>query len=315
MQNGQAGDSPESIDDLAQFLADNPDEAGDEQDESATLPEGDEPEGDESPAEDAEEASEDEPADKPSQKFKVTVKGEDGADQSIEVDEQELVAGYQRHADYTRKTQELSNKEREITQKLAEKHEEVRGHYLQQAQAARLAVLQLAGLKSPEEMAHLAAIDKDRWIEEEQRSRAVSGVLAQIEQGLREEQARAAQLAQQNRQAALQQAWTDLAREGIDRPALESMVHKAAKHYGLNAEAIAAAVDNAHAALVLRDALAYRELKAKKAEVTKKAQAAPALPAARQPVPKQEQRMKALDSRFRSGKAKLGDLAAFLENS
>lgn len=312
--NGQGDNAPESMDDLAEFLVDNPEADESEEVEEAATDAPDE-DADDSPAEDADDASEDDAEQPSGRKFKVTVKGEDGADQTLEVDDKELVAGYQRHADYTRKTQELGNKEREITQVLAQKHQEMQSYYLQQAQMARAAVQQLAGLKSPEEMARLAQEDPAVWVQEQQRERAVHGVFAQIDQGIQQEKARKEQLQQQNREAALKQAWTELEGEGVTVPVLQEMVNKASKYYGAPAELVSSRVESALEARVLRDAIAYRDLKAKKAEVTKQAAKAPPLPAQRQTVPKQEQRMKSINNRFASGKAKLTDLAAFLENS
>lgn len=307
--DGQADTGPENMDDLADFLVDNPEADEPEEEEVAEAPDEDD-----SPAEDDDESSEDEAEQPSGRKFKVTVKGEDGADQTLEVDDKELIAGYQRHADYTRKTQELGSKEREITQVLAKKHEEVQSYYVQQAQMARVAVQQLAGLKSADEMAMLAQTDPAAWVQEQQRERAVHGVLAQIEQGLQAEKARAEQMNEQNRQAALNQAWQVLQAEGIDRPKLQTLYTKAAEAYKFAPEDLAQLMDP-KAVLVLRDAMAYRELKARKAEVTKQAAKAAPLPAQRQSAPKNEQRMKSLDRRFSSGKAKLSDLAAFLENS
>ena len=311
--NGQGDNAPETMDDLADFLVDNPEADESQEVEEAAI---DEPleDSDDSPAEDDDESLEDEAEQPSGRKFKVTVKGEDGADQTLEVDDKELIAGYQRHADYTRKTQELGNKEREITQVLAQKHEQVQSYYVQQAQMARAAVQQLAGLKSPDEMAVLAQTDPAAWVQEQQRERAVHGVLAQIEQGLQREKAQADQMQQQNRDAALKQAWTVLEAEGIDRPKLQTLYTKAADAYKFAPEELASLMDP-KAVLVLRDAMAYRDLKAKKAEVTKQAAKAPPLPAQRQTVPRNEQRMKTLNNRFSSGKAKLTDLAAFLENS
>ena len=311
--NGQGDNAPESMDDLADFLVDNPEADESEEVEEAATDAPDE-DADDSPAEDDEESSEDEAEQPSGRKFKVTVKGEDGADQTLEVDDKELIAGYQRHADYTRKTQELGNKEREITQVLAKKHEEVQSYYVQQAQMARAAIQQLAGLRTPDEMAVLAQTDPAAWVQEQQRERAVHGVLAKIEQGLQQEKAQAEQRNEQNRQAALNTAWTVLKAEGIDPPKLQALYTKAADAYKFAPEELASLMDP-KAVLVLRDAMAYRELKAKKAEVTKQAAKAPPLPAQRQTVPKQEQRMKSLNTRFASGKAKLTDLAAFLENS
>jgi hypothetical protein len=190
--DGQADTGPGTIDDLAAFLVDNPE--ADTEEESQPSEESQEDNSDESaesaedaPADDdsAEEKSEDDAKKQTSAlKFKVPVKGADGQDQTIEVDEKELVAGYQRHADYTRKTQELADREREVTQQVATKLEEGRNHYLQQAQLARAAVLQLAGLKSPQEMAQLAQADPASWVAEQQRANAIQGVLSQLEQGM-----------------------------------------------------------------------------------------------------------------------------------
>ncbi|HJY07165.1 MAG TPA: hypothetical protein VJ323_12680, partial [Bryobacteraceae bacterium] len=151
MKDGQAEEGPGTIDDVAQFLVDNPEaDIEEEEQTSEESPEDNSDEQEEAPADDE---SEEESSEKPKEqtsglKFKVPVKGEDGQDTSIEVDEKELIAGYQRHADYTRKTQELADRERDVTQQVATKLQEGRNHYMQQAQLARTAVLQLAGLKS-----------------------------------------------------------------------------------------------------------------------------------------------------------------------
>lgn len=315
---GQADTSPVTTDDLAAFLTDNPDAdqpteeeeeapsdapANGADDDPASAPDPDDPDDPDAP-----------PAQTSDRKHKVTVKGEDGADQEIEVEEKELIAGYQRHADYTRKTQELGNKEREVTQALATKHQEMQSHYVQQAQLARTAIVQLAGLKSEQEMAVLAQTDPTAWVQERQRASAIQGVMAQIEQGLQQEQAQRDRLLEQNRNAAFKQAWDVLQTEGFDRPKLETLYEKASKTFGFTKDELATLMDP-KAVLVLRDALAFRDLKAKKAEVTQQAAKAPPLPAQRQTVPKQEQRLKSLNTRFASGKAKLSDLAAFIENT
>ena len=139
MNDGQAEDGPGSIDDIAQFLVDNPEADIEEEEQSTEESEEDNSEGEQEDAasdDDSEQEESEQPEKKPSGlKFKVPVKGEDGSDTSIEVDEKELIAGYQRHADYTRKTQELANREREVTQQVAAKLEEGRSHYMQQGHA------------------------------------------------------------------------------------------------------------------------------------------------------------------------------------
>lgn len=317
MDNGQAGDSPGSIDDLAQFLVDTPEADSDPTPEEEGQP-SDEPEEDnseeqtEDTADDEDEPSEE--AEKPPSglKFKVPVKGEDGAESTIEVDEKELIAGYQRHADYTRKTMELGDKEREITQVVAQKLEQGQSYYMQQAQLARNAVLQLAGLRSPQEMAQLAQADPAQWVQEQQRQAAVHGVLAQLEQGMQREQQQTAAQRQAQMQQEISRAWGTLGQKGIDRPKLVKIYESVAKGYGIPAERLAAVTDPA-LVLVMADAAAYRELKEKKAAVVKKATEAPKLPAQRQSVPRNEQADKRLNAKFASGKAKLTDLARYLE--
>lgn len=311
------GEAPETIDSVAKFLADNsPDEPAYEDDEQLSAESDEDNSADETadPADDeAEEADSEDAEEQTSLTFKVTIKGEDGTDQTVEVDQKELVAGYQRHADYTRKTQELANREREVTQVVAKKLEESQSYYVQQAQMAQAAVRQLAGLKSPDEMAVLAQTDPAAWVAEQQRERAIQGVLGQLQEGVQREQTQRQQMEAQQRAQAFQTAWEVLQREGVDKPSLQKIYSKASEKYGVTEQELANLYDP-KAVLILRDAIAYQELKANKPQVTKKATEAPKLPAQRQPVPKQVQRDQQLNRRFASGKAKLSDLAAYLNS-
>lgn len=303
MSDGQATSPDDGIDGIAALLEDN------SEDETLTGEPGEGAE-DKDPADESDDDS-DTAEEQPSLTFKVTVKGEDGADTTVEVDQKELVAGYQRHSDYTRKTQELANREREVTQVVAKRLQEGQDHYMREAQVAQMAIKQLAGLKSPEEMAVLAQTDPAAWVAEQQRERAIAGVLGQLQEGLQMEQARAQQVEQQNRQQAFQNAWQVLQAEGVDKPALQKIYQKATEKYGIPSEALANLYDPKQV-LILRDAIAYQELKASKQAVTKKPAEAQSLPAARQSVPKDTQRMKEINQRFATGKAKLSDLAALL---
>lgn len=319
MQNGQAT-GPESIDSLAEFLVDNSDDETTDDEllqnsEESLEDNSDESPDEEDPADDEGEDPDSEEAEKQtSLKFKVPVKGEDGTDTTIEVDEKELVAGYQRHADYTRKTQELANKEREVTQVVATRLQQGQAHYMQQAQIAHAAVTQLAGLKSPEEMAMLAQTDPAQWVQEQQRERAIHGVLDQLQQGLNHEQAQLQSVQKQHQQQAFQHAWGVLGNEGIDKPKLQKIYATVSEKYGIAPQQLNNLYDP-KIVMIMRDAALYQDLKDKRAVVTKKAAEAPRLPAQRQSVPKQEQRNKALSSKFSTGKAKLGDLAAWIANN
>lgn len=313
--SGQAESAPGNLDDLASFLEDKPLEASDEQEDDATPQEDsqEEPDEAESAVDESEaEATEEEAEDQPSATFKVTVKGEDGADQTLDVDQKELIAGYQRQRDYTVKTQALAERERQAFEVVTQEIEKSRAHYMQQAQMAHMAVRELAGMRSDEEMAVLAQTDPSLWVQEQQRAAAVRTRLQQIQQGVQSEQAQAQQMQAQQRQQLFSRAWDVLQEKGIDKPKLAGIYQEASKRYGFGEQEFANVYDP-RIVLALRDAVAYRALHDKKPAVQQKAQAAPKLPATKQPVARSETKIKQLETRFaRKGGAKLDDLAAYL---
>lgn len=313
--SGQADSAPGNLDDLASFLEDKPLEASDEQEDDATPQEDsqEEPDEAESAVDESEaEATEEEAEDQPSATFKVTVKGEDGADQTLDVDQKELIAGYQRQRDYTVKTQALAERERQAFEVVTQEIEKSRAHYMQQAQLAHMAVRELAGMRSDEEMAVLAQTDPSLWVQEQQRVAAVRTRLQQIQQGVQSEQAQAQQMQAQQRQQLFSKAWDVLQEKGIDKPKLAGIYQEASKRYGFGEQEFANVYDP-RIVLALRDAVAYRALHDKKPAVQQKAQAAPKLPATKQPVARSETKIKQLETRFaRKGGAKLDDLAAYL---
>ena len=312
---GQAETAPGNLDDLASFLEDKPIDGPDEQEDDANPQEDsqEDPDEAESAVDESEAEAEDEDAeDQPSAVFKVTVKGEDGADQTVEVDQKELIAGYQRQRDYTVKTQALAERERQAFEVVTSEIEKSRNHYMQQAQLAHMAVRELAGLRSDEEMAVLAQTDPSLWVQEQQRAAAVRARLQQIQHGVQSEQARAQQMQAQQRQQLFSRAWDVLQEKGIDKPKLAGIYQEAAKRYGFGEQEFGNVYDP-RIVLALRDAVAYRALHDKKPAVQQKAQAAPKLPATKQPVARQETKIRQLESRFtRKGGAKLDDLAAYL---
>ena len=313
--SGQAESAPGNLDDLASFLEDKPLEASDEQEDDATPQEDsqEEPDEAESAVDESEaEATEEEAEDQPSATFKVTVKGEDGADQTLDVDQKELIAGYQRQRDYTVKTQALAERERQAFEVVTQEIEKSRAHYMQQAQMAHMAVRELAGMRSDEEMAVLAQTDPSLWVQEQQRAAAVRTRLQQIQQGVQSEQAQAQQMQAKQRQQLFSKAWDVLQEKGIDKPKLAGIYQEASKRYGFGEQEFANVYDP-RIVLALRDAVAYRALHDKKPAVQQKAQAAPKLPATKQPVARSETKIKQLETRFaRKGGAKLDDLAAYL---
>lgn len=320
--SGHADTAPESLSDLASFLSDTPeleseqeeneeisDESTDEIDTDEEDTDGQEDsEGEESEEEDAE----DTPA--PERKLKVTVKGDDGTEQEIEVDESELVKGYQRQADYTRKTQELSQREHQAVEILKAKHDEFAQEYLTKAEASRAAIVQLAGLRSAEEMAQLAQTDPAAWVAENQRQQSIYGVLSQLDQQIAAErqaiEQRQQQQIQQARAEMFQRSWAELQKDGVDRDKLAKAYQDVSKVYGFTQEELGQVLDHRQVRVML-DALAYRQLKEQKPAVQKKVSEAPKLPSKANPTPQSRKNVQ-LEKRFQGGRAKLNDLAAYL---
>ena len=315
--DGQAEMAPLSADDVAQFLIDNPeaDGADDQQeqaptDESPSDEDTDESETDDDSPDDGEEDPAEQPDPTSSRKFKVTVKGEDGADLTQEVDEKELIAGYQRHADYSRKTAELARREEQAVEIVRAKVSEAQNHYVQQAQMAQALVARLAGLRSPEEMLELSRQDPAAYVAEQARQQQVHSMIAGLQNQWQQEQFRA----QQDRQEALQQSfarcWGVLGQKGIDKPKLQHIFETVSKDYGISQDRFATLNDPA-VVMVMKDAVAYRELQKKKSEVTQKAAAAPRLPQ-KSPVPRADTQDKKRVERLRCGRGSRDDLAAFI---
>ena len=316
--DGQAELAPVSADDVAQFLIDNPNADGTDDQQVNAAPtdkapsEEDkvEPETDDDGPDDKDEESEDEPDQTSQRKFKVTVKGEDGADLEQEVDEKELVAGYQRHAEFTRKTQMLAQREEQAVEIVKAKVVEAQTHFVQKAQMAEALVARLAGLRSPEEMHMLAQQDPAAYVAEQARQQQVQSMIAGLQNQWQAEQIHM----QQQQQAALHQnfakCWDVLGQKGIDKPKLQHIFETVSKEYGIPMQSFAT-LANPAAVMLMKDAVELRELKKKTAEVRKKADSAPRLPQA-QSVPRNETQDKKRVERLRSGRGSKDDLASFI---
>lgn len=321
--DGHAENAPDSLSDLASFLGDTPDAESpdedmehDESDDSTAEgdTEAEESDGQEESDDDESEDEEAEDTPAPERKLKVTVKGDDGTDQEIEVDEAEVVKGYQRQADYTRKTQELAQREHQAVEILKAKHDEFAQDYLSKAEASRAAIVQLAGLRGEDEMAQLAQSDPAAWVAENQRRQSIVAVLGQLDQQISAErqeiERRQAEAMQQARSEMFQRSWAELQKDGIDREKLAKAYSDVSKAYGFSGDELAQVLDHRQVRVML-DALAYRQLKEQKAVVQKKVDAAPKLPQKATPTVK-DRKSQQLEGRFKGGRAKLGDLASYL---
>lgn len=321
--DGQAT-APESggLADLASFLSESPEtDSIDEENEAETVDEStgeadteeftnDEQDIDPDAPDEGEDA--DEPA--PVEKITFKVKGEDGKEETIEASTEDLAKSYMRQQDYTKKTQALAERESEAVKFLTQKHEEIRSQYLSQAELSRAAIVQMAGIKTEDEMAQLANSDPAAWVAESSRQRQINSYLNGLNQQIEGEKQQAkAQADQRARQQIKQQfdtAWTELSKDGIDKPKLQKIYSDVSSKYGFSNEELANVYDH-RLVRALRDAAAYQALKAQKPAVMQKAQNAPRMPS-KQAAPAQVRRDQAIEQKFKSGRAKLNDLAAFL---
>jgi hypothetical protein len=309
------------LSDLADYLSDTPEMESEEELSAETAEESTAEEGDtETEATDEQdidpdapdEGEEDEPA--PVEKITVKVKGENGEDETLELTPDDIAASYLRQRDYTRKTQELATRENEAVQFLTQKHEQIRDQYISQAELTRSAIVQMAGLKSEDELAQLAQSDPAAWVAESQRQRQISGFLNGLSQKIEAEKSEAKAMAeqrlQQQQQQQFQASWEALSKDGIDKPKLAKIYGDVSAKYGITNEELATVYDH-RMVRVMKDAVAYQALQAQKPAVTQKAKDAPRLPS-RQTPPANTRHDQALENKFKSGRAKLNDLAAYL---
>ena len=307
------------LSDLASFL-DTPDVESDEENEATLADEltGDEADTDsEAPDEQDDDTEGDDPEEKeaaPVAKITFKVKGEDGEEQTIEATPEELAKSYMRQSDYTSKTQALAKRENDAVQFLTQKHDEIRANYLSQAELSRAAVVNMAGIKTEQEMAYLAQSDPAAWVAENQRQQQINNYLNNLDRQIQGEKQSAKQQAEERdaqfRQKAFTDSWNELQKDGIDKSKLTKIYGDVNKNYGFSNEELGNVYDY-RLVRMMKDAAAYRDLQAQKSVVTKKVQEAPRMPS-RQNAPANERADKALDNRFKTGRAKLNDLAAFL---
>lgn len=316
--NGQAESAPasEGMDSLAEFL----ETSEQDPEEQASAEPVEDTEEAETQTDEPEEEATDEDADPeeeptPERKIAVNVKGADGEDTKIEVSEEELVKGYHRQADYTRKTQELAQREDQAVQFLATKHQEVRDTYLRNAETARTAIAQLAGFKTDAEMAQLANSDPATYVAESHRQQQIKGFLTNLDNQMQTERSQAAEMAQKTQQEAtqktIQKSWEELEKLKIDKPKLVEIYKKTNEAYGFSQAEMAGITDH-RLVKMMADAAAYRTLKTQAPKVVQKANEAPRMPS-KQNLPASRV-SQATNERFKSGRAKLSDLAKYLSN-
>ena len=230
--------------------------------EAAEEPEGESEESEQ--AEPEEEGATSEP------RFTVKVDG-----QEIEVTQTELLNGYQRQADYTRKTQSFAQEKQQAQSALQSEYASLRQERAQLAQALQFAQQQLlterepdwAKLKAEDPLGYLDA--RDQWRDRREKLQAYAQQQAQLHAA--NDAAEYENLSQtvQSENAKLLAAipeWKDPEKSKSERAAIREF----AKQIGYSDEELSQAYDH-RAVLVLRDAMAYRSLMQKKQAVVQQA--------------------------------------------
>lgn len=226
------------------------------------------PEGDDD-AEDAEQT--DEQPDPEPETYTVKTGG-----QEIQVTRDELVRGYQRLSDYTRKTQDLAATRQQVEAE-AQRISAERAHYSQELGKLSTVLQSTLPPRPPLEMADTDPIGytqaNARWEAAAQQLQAIFGEKAEIEKQQRKDFE--AQQQQQLQHAA--QYLQELVPEWRDAKRAASEKRKVAEHLrsrGYSDAEIAQAADPRAIAMAL-DAMRYRELVANKPKVDESLKAAP----------------------------------------
>ena len=310
-------DASGGIDAIAAFLSDNSDQEPDDElraDESEDLKAKPQSDDDEETEDDAE-AETEEPETKPATEelIEVVVKDKDNNDVAVKVTLPELKNGYMRQEKFTVSMQGLAERENQAVEVFQKKHGELRDNYLQRAEFATQAIAQLAGFRSDAEMAQLANQDPASWVQENQRQNQIRQLLGTLERQTQAERNHASQQAEQYQDAQLkavkERSWTELQKDGIDRPKLQKTYESVMKTYGYEPKDFAGVTDHRLVKLMI-DAVAYRELKAKAPAVTQQAKAAPKVQTKQTTQATRTNNVRT--QRFRTGRASLQDLADLL---
>ena len=301
----QANEAIDPMDQAASLIANSLDESEppEEDEEQTEAPE--EP-GEESEDAEAEEAS---ATEAPKEVVFAGQKFDLPANTPPEVVEKVAEIGKQLQGDYTRKTQELASREKQAAEIVQNELNQGR----QQVQAAisqiEAAIQNIGGFLDPVQMEYLKAEDQKEW---GIRFRLQNGFL-QASQQLQQLNDQDEQLKARRAEAAKHEAWQRLSAEGIDRNGLQKLWVDAKESFSFLTDDRLSQVLDAESWLVLRDAIAYRQLKAQKPAISKKVAEAPQLPKPKQPMPQDvRQKLDARKAVTRKGGASMRDLAAFI---
>jgi len=215
------------------------------------------------------------PAEAAVEKFKVKVDG-----QEIEVTRDELLNGYSRQADYSKKTAEVAQQRQQAEQAIQAVQAERQQHQAQLAQLAQALGVQLNEQLQNTNWQQLLESDPTEYLRQRHLAETRQAALQQAQvrqQALmsqaQQEQAQQAHLRLQSEQQALLDKlpdWKDEAKSKAESAAVREYLAS----MGYQPQEIAGVADH-RAVLMARKAMLYDQLQAKAADVTKRVSALP----------------------------------------
>lgn len=239
-------------------------------------------------------------------KHKLKVKTDDGADEEIEVDEEELKRGYMKSKDYSVKTAQVAREREAIQAKVREAVEPKVKEYADKLQMAEQLILQsvLPDFQNVD-MDRLAVENPAEWASKFQKLQKVQAQLGHIQAEKARLAAQADEETQKTLQKQIREAHEVLTTEIPDwSKETYGKILDTGKQYGFKPEEVNAITDP-RAIKVLNDARLWREFKAKPA-ATKKVDVPKVVKpgTAEKPDPKSEARKAQMDQLKKSGNSK-----------
>jgi hypothetical protein len=252
----------------------------------------------------------DQPA--PPRLFKVKVDNDE-----LEVPEDELVKGYSRTADYTRKTQELAKQKREFEEGELKAAREARTQQQTLLSELKQAIVSLSPSEPnwdtlKNQLAPEAFADRVlEWKSRQENLAKIDAAQAELKQQEQAEQAESFKAYRETELSHLRRELPDLA-DATKGPALESELIAFAKTRGYTDDDLKMAVDH-RSWLLLHDAMQFHKAKAKAPEIKNKIEKAieAAPPSTPNRTPKKSEKDSAFDKAAKSGRVE--DAAKFFE--
>ena len=204
-------------------------------------------------------------------RHKLTVKNDEGKDEEVEVDEDELKRGYMKDKDYRSKTALLAREREQIQEKVKAQLDPALSHYQQNLQFFEKALWKtLAPEMESVDWNALARDNPAEWAAKMQAVNSVNGLL----QAVKQEQEKLVKQQEEQQRAVMQRQINEtvetLKRDipGWNNDIYQSILETGTK-YGYTREELNAVAD-ARAIKVLHDALQYRKLHEAKPAMEKK---------------------------------------------